>query len=283
MAATRGAKHTQMKHILRRMLPLCMLIILWSGCSDVQLPSPKLPELPKLPDLSGEITDLTTTLRDLGLPDLSQIPNLPELADLPVQQTPPGAINYNGPMEHSLSPGDRLPGTNISLTTIGPDGAEFQIADLRSVRTIGDSLDYDGAWPGLPGAEYHLRARLYLISGNSVHVAGVHQLLLSNIQPSVDNSVSLSGHALQFPFTVAAGAGETFPGTTLRYIGSDERGAQLGGLAEGEYPYRKVGDSIMWKGRVRTDVAASYSLRMLYYTTTQARVGGVVSVALPGS
>jgi hypothetical protein len=157
------------------------------------------------------------------------------------------------------------------------------MAGLRSVRTIGDSLDFDGSWPGLPDAEYHLRARLYLISGNSVRVAGVHQLILRNIQPSVDNSVSLSGQTIQFPFTVAINAGETIAGTTLRYVGSDERGAQLGGLAEGEYPYRKVGDSILWKGRVRTDVAVSYSLRMLYYTTTQARVGGVVTVALPGS
>jgi hypothetical protein len=186
-------------------------------------------------------------------------------------------------MERSLSPGDRVPGTDITLAAISNDGAEFQIAGLRSVRRIGDSVDFDGAWPGLPDAEYHLRARLYLISGNTVRVAGVHQLLLRNIQPSVDNSVALSGQTLQFPFTVAVNAGEAITGTTLRYLGSDDRGAQLGGLAEGEYPYRKVGDSIAWKGRVRPDVAVSYSLRMLYYTAAQARVGGVITVAVPGS
>jgi hypothetical protein len=257
-----------------------LLISMMAGCGDIQLPEP--PEVPELPAIPTGLPDLDDILPELELPDLSQVPNLPELADLPIEQAPPGGILFIGPTERRLNIGEGIPGTDIVLTASAADGAEFQIAGLRSVRKAGDSLDYDGGWPGLAGVEYHLRARLYFVGETNVRLAGVHQLIITNIQPSLDNSVAINGQTLKFPYTVSANAGEALPGLSYRYIGSGDQGVQLGGLPEGEFPYRQLGDSIVWQGRLRDNIVASYDLRLLFYNSEQARVGGIVTVAMPG-
>ena len=42
--------------------------------------------------------------------------------------------------------------------------------------------------------------------------------------------------------------GEAIPGTTITYEGQEPEGARLGNV-EG-YPYRRVGDSILWEGKL---------------------------------
>jgi len=64
-------------------------------------------------------------------------------------------------------------------------------------------------------------------------------------------------------------------------VGSGDRGGQLSGLPENDYPYRKTGDSITWNGHIRSDITASYNLRMLVYGADRAQVGGIVTLALP--
>jgi len=275
-----------MNGLLRSLLIICILTTLITGCSAPELPSlPDLPvELPDLSDLPGVpdvLRDLPGLLQDLGLPDLSGIANLPSLEDLPGLQTPSGSIAYNGPTERRVNPGQRIPGTDIVLSAVRDGKAEFQIAGLRSERSQGDSLDFDGEWPGVAGSTYTARLRIYHIAADHVRVAGVHRLLLTNIQPSADGSQP-AGFTLKFPFTVNVAAGETIAGTTYGYVGMDERGGQLSGLPANDYPYRKGGDSISWTGHIRPDISAAYNIRMLYYSAEQAQVGGVVTLGLPG-
>lgn len=272
-------------------LPLLLLIALLVGaCSTPELPPlpevPQLPELPSLPDLSQipgipeSLRDLPNLMNQLGLPDLSSIPNLPQLTDLPGMQTPPGAIVYNGPTERSIAIGDRLPGTDIVLSNVSASGAEFQIAGMRSVRAMGDSLDFDGTWPSASNVDYNLRMRIYYIGDTYVRTAGVHRFVIHNIQP-LEEAITLSANTMKFPFTVSVSPGGTIAGTTLGYAGQDDRGGQITGLPSGDYPYRKIGDSIVWKGYVRSDIPAEYDLRMLYYDANGARVGGVVTLVIP--
>jgi len=268
-------------------IPLLLIVLLLSACSTPDLPAmPQIPELPSIPDLSQlpgipeSLRDLPDLLGQLGLPDLSTIPNLPQLEDLPGMQTPPGAIVYNGPTERSIAIDDRLPGTDIVLISVSPTGAEFQIAGMRSVRAIGDSLDFDGAWPGANGVDYNLRMRIYYISDSYVRVAGVHRFVVHNVQP-VEGNVTLTSNTMKFPFTVSVNTGGTIAGTTLGYAGQDDRGGQITGIPTGDYPYRKVGDSIVWKGQIRADIPAEYNIRMLYYDANGARVGGIVTLVIP--
>ncbi len=274
-----------MKQTKLSLLILALLMTFLAGCSREDLPSlPKLPvTAPKLSDLPGipkALSNLPGLLEELGLPDLSQIANLPKLEDLPGLQTPPGAQAFNGPMDRAIKIGERVPGTDLVLTAINGENADFQIAGLHSVRTLGDSLDFDGAWPGLSGTTYSLRLRIYRVGSDNVRAAGVNRLVISNLQPTPDSQTP-TGFTIKFPFTGSVAAGETLPGTTVGYVGTGDRGGQLSGLPQSDYPYRKVGDSITWAGHIRADIPASYNLRMLLYSAERAQVGGIVTLALP--
>lgn len=271
------------RYFVRSALTLFLLLITlaFSACSTPELPTmPDLPQLPQLPGIPESLRDIPDLLGQLGLPDLSSIPNLPQIEDLPGLQTPPGAIVFNGPTERRLNIGDRLPGTDIVLTNVSADGAEFQIAGMHSVRAMGDSLDFDGAWPSANGVDYNLRMRIYYIGDTYVRAAGVHRFVVHNVQPQPAD-VTLGGNTTKFPFTVGVDKGGTIAGTTLGYAGMEDRGGQITGLPEGEYLFRKIGDSIQWQGYVRPDIPAEFNLRMLYYDANGARVGGVVTLAIP--
>jgi hypothetical protein len=260
-----------------------LLALLLTGCG-VQLPIPLPEQLPvEMPGIPSNWQELQGMMGDLGLPDLSQLSNVPGLDALGVLQTPPGGIALQGPVEMGLEAGTRIPGTGILFVgvTDGNATAQFEIDSLRASRRVGDSLDFDGSWPGTSGMTYQLRLRIYNIGRGQVRAAGVHRLVVENVQPQVA-SVEIGNNTLRFPHSVTVGVGEQFPGMTLGYDRQDERGAALTGLPQDEYPYRKVGDSVEWEGRLRADLPVEYHLRMLYYQETNATLGGVVIVSLPG-
>ncbi len=263
-----------------------LLALLLTGCG-VQLPMP-LPEqlpadMPEIPGIPSNWQELQGMMGDLGLPDLSQLGNVPGLDALGALQTPPGGIAFQGPVEMGLEAGTRIPGTDIFFVgvTDGNAAAQFEIDSLRASRRVGDSLDFDGAWPGTSGITYQLRLRIYNIGRGQVRAAGVHRLVVENVQPQM-SSVEMGSNTLRFPHSVTVDAGEQFSGMTLGYERQDERGAALAGLPQDEYPYRKVGDSVEWEGRLRADLPVEYHLRMLYYQETSATLGGIVVVSLPG-
>jgi hypothetical protein len=256
---------------MRRILFTLLLALTASACSA--------PELPSLPGLPEELRQIPDALRGIELPDLSGI-DLPGLDALPAIQTPPGGIVYNGPTERSLEPGERIPGTDITFVEVRDGQAIFSIGGMQAPRRNGDSLDYDGSWPGVDGSSYHARLRLYRTGTDSVRVAGVHQLMLPAIAPAL--GAKGSGSELTFPFIdgVETG-GDTIAGTTYGYLGRYERGAQLAGVPDNLYPYRSVGDSIEWEGSLRPGVGVDYDLRVIVYGVEGLRVGGTVTVVLP--
>jgi hypothetical protein len=239
-----------------------------------------LPRLPQEPADLPQLPGLPDVIRDLGLPDLSQIPNLPEIGDLPLLNVGPNAINFAGPTEQRIGVGERIPGTDIELISTSDGNAEFRIAGLRSTRSLGDSLDYEGPWPGVNGVNYSLRLRIYNVGSNNVRAAGVHRLVVENIQP-VEQTVRLTGTTLSIPYTASAADGERIKGLTLGYGGADDRGARLIGLPDDAYPYRKIGDSIQWSGQLRPDLLVEYNLRALFYNNNSLQVGGIATLQLP--
>lgn len=261
---------------------LLMAVVLLAGCS-VPVPLPgrdagnggggglRLP---------ADLSDLTSMWNDLGLPDLSGLANLPGVDSLPLVESLPGGIVLRGPVERRVMAGNYVPGTNLYLARTGPNGAEFEILGMHSVRTVGDSLDFDGGWPGMQNVEYNARLRIYHVGEAQVRAAGVHQLKISGIAPQ-KTDLALVGQGVKFPFTARVAVGETIPGTTLSYAGEKELGAELSGLQANEYPYFKAGDSVRWRGNLRPDMAVEFNLRILMYDSQHAQVGGVVTVAAP--
>ena len=257
---------------------LAWLVVFTAGCGGHL---PFAPTIPKIPGLPSDLAKMPDLLKELGLPDLSQIGNLPGLDMLPALQQTPGVVAFRGPVEQRIAVGDSLLGTDITLVAIGKNGAQFRIAGLESVRSIGDSLDYDGAWPGANGVTFNLRLRIYQVGDSYVRAAGVQQLVVRDIQP-VMQEVEVGKAAMKFPYTASVVNGQTIDGTSYGYAGMDDRGAKLFGVADTEYPYRKIGDSIQWHGLLRPDIAVDYTLRMLYYSKDNAQVGGIVAVSIPG-
>ena len=274
-----------MKRITFSLFSMLVLLGLLAGCSKEDLPSlpqlpDKLPDVSSLPSIPDALRKIPGMAEELGLPDLSKIADLPTLEDLPALQAPPGGIAFNGPTERKITVGERVPGADIVLTAVNDGKAEFQIAGLHSVRNLGDSLDFDGPWPGLNGTTYTLRLRIYYIGNGYVRAAGVNRLVINNIQPTLDNSAP-AGFTIKFPFTAGVATGATISGITYGYAGSDDHGGKVAGLPASEYPYRKVGDSIEWTGHIRPDISATYSLRMLVYSNDHAQLGGIVTLAVP--
>lgn len=259
---------------LLRTSVLCLIMaVLLTACWQ--------PSLPDLPSIPKELGDPGQVLKDLGLGDLTEQFSDVNLS-LPEINTPPGAINFNGPTAVNVGVGETIPGTNIKLSAINDQGAEFEIAGLRSLRKIGDSLDFDGSWPLLNDVSYTVRLRIFYIGSSSARAAGVHRLLIPNIAPQVAaGNLQLGGYQLKFTFVDNVNLNESIAGTTLVYAGEDSRGGIINGLPTGTYNFFKVGDSLSWIGLVRNQIGAQYDLRMIFYTASNAQLGGTVTVAMP--
>ena len=272
------------KYLKQFALGSCLVVLVLTACNF--LDEAKLPEVPDIPDLSDipgipdSLNGIPGMLEELGLPDLSNIANLPDVSSLPIFQNEPGTVNLRGPTDKKVEIGERIPGTDIELSAINDGVAEFLVNGLRLERTRGDSLDFDGSWPGTADVTYSLRLRIYNVSSSNVRAAGVQQLVVAGIQPLPAPSQK-ARIELKFPHAAAADVGELIEGTTFGYVGQNERGAEISGLPEGDYPYRKTGDSITWSGLLRPDIPVEYSLRVLLAREESINVGGTVAVYLP--
>lgn len=246
------------------------------------LPSPPvgIPDISDIPGIPDSLKEIPGLLEELELPDLSKIADLPGLSDLPTAKSEPGTLSFRGPTDKKIEVGERIPGTDIELMAINDGVAEFYFSGLRSERTRGDSLDFAGPWPDTSDVTYNLRLRIYNISSSNVRAAGVQQLIVSKIQPT-DAPPQKARIELKFPHAASASVGEIIDGTTFGYVGQHERGAEISGLPEGDYPYRKTGDSITWNGLLRADIPIEYRLRVLLAREESINVGGTVAVYLP--
>jgi hypothetical protein len=262
----------RLSRLIRLFAALTAALLLMAACrpSDLQ-------DVPGLPD---DLRDIPEVIRALQLHRLSGI-DMPGDESLPEMESRQGAVVYRGPFEREMKIGDRIPGTDITLESIDEGRANFRIGDLERPAQIGDSLAYDGSWSALDDTRYNVRLRIYRVLDDAVHVAGVHQLQISDLD-SQQGSLPESEYQLSFPFADGVTAGvDTIAGTTFGYLGKNENGAQLSGVPETQYPYRMVGDSIEWMGTLRPDIGAEYDLRMLLYAREDARVGGLVTLHLP--
>ena len=273
-------------NLYRQLLILLVSLAFLNACALPQLPGapqlPKRPPLPAVDELLERLPDFDLDLlKELGLPDLSDIVNLPQLADLPGLSLGENAIAFAGPTEMRIDIGESIRGTDIQLSGIVDGRAEFFFAGLRAERIAGDSLDFDGAWPSINGVNYNLRLRVYRVAEGYVRAAGVHRLVVEGIQP-VHQPVMLNEDAPKIPYTGSATVGQLMKGTTFGYAGFNEQGAEITGMLTGDFPFRKTGDSLRWQGTLRPDLPSVFNLRIVRYSESSVQVGGIVALQLPG-
>ncbi|MEW5989068.1 MAG: hypothetical protein AB1791_20775 [Chloroflexota bacterium] len=184
-------------------------------------------------------------------------------AETPVPPTPMGdTLPFIVPLYSiTLDPGDTVPGTHLTYVGQRDDAYDVTIDGLTATKRSGDSFIWRGViGPGVV-AKYNLRigtavrGRLLAAGPVELSVLSPTPVELSEI-PLADNALHYQNIAVQYVIP----QGRAIPGTTLVYEGTAEEGVRLSGI--NGYPYRALGDSLIWIGQLREGSVIRYSLRV---------------------
>jgi hypothetical protein len=188
-------------------------------------------------------------------------------------------------MEKSVPAASFLPGTNIKYVGITPDKtAEISIGGQRAFKRIGDSLEWKGSL--LNGADVQLRNRILWYGDKQLQLVGTIDLTIDNVTPKRSAIPQISDKPTpkfivhKVPVIYQVKRGELIPGTNLIYQGKTEKGVQLAGLPNDEYPYRLVGDTISWQGELRPQVYLDLLLRTVAYNDNNLDLTGWATIIL---
>jgi hypothetical protein len=183
-------------------------------------------------------------------------------------------LPYAGPIEVSVDRDQYLPGTDIQYLGETEKGAEVSIAGQRAVKKMGDSLDWRGDM--VPGVAVDQTMRVALITTEALHSIGTVRVIVTNptVEPGPVNQSAPVHYKLPVGYHVETG--RTIPGTPISYVAKTEAGAELANI-EG-YPYRKIGDSITWQGKLREGLWLELDLRAVLITDAQLDVVGTADL-----
>ncbi|MHB0857482.1 MAG: hypothetical protein ACYC5M_07915 [Anaerolineae bacterium] len=190
----------------------------------------------------------------------------------PVQ--PGGALTYTLPTAMTIQVGQELLRTGIRYERMSEEGAYLRIGGQDALKRKGDSVDWKGS--PMAGVGVDLGMRVLWYTEEAVHLAGTATLDVEGANPRPGGATTTSAMSFTGPVAYAVGTGANIPGSTLRYEGVAEEGARLSGV-DG-YPYRKVGDSILWEGVLRDQVSLRLELRVVQFDAQGLRVAGVATV-----
>ncbi|MFN2136355.1 MAG: hypothetical protein ACK2UK_10400 [Candidatus Promineifilaceae bacterium] len=219
------------------------------------------------------------------MPDIPAVPSIPGVVQpTPVASpTPLGdTISYLIPAyAQRLQPGETVPGTQLTYLGDTGNGFEVSIGGQQAVKRAGDSFYWSGVIAPGVFANYNLRLTTGFFGG--MPVAGPVELviLFPNPQPLpiVDEPVARM-HLGNIVIDYHVPLNHQIPGTTLVYQGLESQGlgnqsttlARIGGLSG--YPNLARGDSLVWTGVLRDNVAVRYSLRAVSFDEESLHVVG---------
>jgi hypothetical protein len=185
-----------------------------------------------------------------------------------------GTLSFDGAVEHGLRPGESIPGANIRFVRDTGDGAEVVINDQRAIKKVGDSLDWKGTVA--PGVEVSMPQRVVLISGDRLQTVGTVRVTISGANPQPAPMPSGGRYTYKVGTGATVRKGDRVPGTTLVYQGKTDEGAQFEGT--GDYPYRRIGDSVTWQGQIAPGVYFDTTLRVAAYTDDIVTLAGLATI-----
>jgi hypothetical protein len=189
----------------------------------------------------------------------------------------PERLSFSLPTTLTIERGAVLPGTDIRYESSSDDGIYLLVDGQRALKRAGDSVK----WAGSPvtGAEVELDLRVVRHTEQQVNLAGKATVVVKDVRPQAGVMDTSSQMSFSGPVAYGIAVDGYIPGTTLTYVGETEQGAELGGLYN-EYPYRQVGDSIVWEGRLRNDIYLRMELRTVQFGSDGLRVAGLATLWL---
>ncbi|MFQ5811738.1 MAG: hypothetical protein ACE5I2_00885 [Anaerolineae bacterium] len=195
------------------------------------------------------------------------------------QRKPPGGpleLLYTAPFETGIKKGFDLPGTGIRYVGLSDKGAEILVDDQTAFKQKGDSLD----WKGSPveNVDLHLTLRVLWFTEQTLYMGGTAKVIVRDPTPAVASIPVVPMKYSNAPVTYRVEKDGYIPGTLVKYVGKREEGIELSGV-EG-YPYRKFGDSIVWKGTLREKVFLQLNVRVIFIAEDFIRVAGTATLLL---
>ena len=187
-----------------------------------------------------------------------------------------GTLNYNGPTEQTISMNESLPGANIRYIGYSEDGAVVLIDDQQAVKKVGDSLDWKGTPVG--GVKVTLGQRIVAANEERLQTVGTVRVEISDAQPELAPYPDRPTYEYKAAITYTVRRGDKIPGTLITFKGKTDNGAEFEGISG--YPYRKLGDSVSWRGRLRTNAYVDMTLRVTVYTEDFVTLVGLADIGL---
>ncbi|MBM4466521.1 MAG: hypothetical protein FJ014_13365 [Chloroflexi bacterium] len=189
----------------------------------------------------------------------------------------PLELLYTALFESGIEKGSNLQGTGIRYVGLSDKGAEVLIDAQTAFKQKGDSLD----WRGSPveNVDLDLTLRVLWFTEEKLYVGGTAKLTIRDPGPEVasiptEPPVQYSNA----PVTYQVEKGNYIPGTLIKYLSKQEEGIELSGV-EG-YPYRKLGDSIVWEGKLRERVFLQLNVRVIFIAEDFISVAGIATLLL---
>jgi hypothetical protein len=187
----------------------------------------------------------------------------------------PEELTYTAPFEIGIAAGDFLPGTELQYQGIADDMAEVYIKGKRALKQKADSLSWEGQVRD--GVSLDLELRVLWFDESTLHVGGTAKVTVTGIDAQAttppQEAALMFGNA---PVLYTVKKDRAIPGTLLIYEGKTDDGAELGGMDD--YPYRKIGDSIVWTGALKENIWLRLDVRVTVYTDEILTVTGFASL-----
>lgn len=187
-----------------------------------------------------------------------------------------GSLTYNGPTEQTVPMNGGIPGSNVRYVGYSPEGAVVLIDDQRANKKVGDSLDWQNE--PVPGVRVSMAQRIVAANEERLQTVGTVRVVVSEAQPAVAQFPDNPSFRYKVAVTYTVRKGERIPGTLITYKGNTENGAEFEGVSG--YPYRKLGDSVSWSGRLRGNAYLDMTSRVTVYTDDFVTLVGLADIGL---
>ena len=120
--------------------------------------------------------------------------------------------------------------------------------------------------------------RIVLANETKLQTVGTVRITVRGVSPAPGAFPSSAAYTYKVATGYTVRKGDRVPGTTLLFAGKTDEGAQFEGT--GDYPYRRVGDSVSWQGRLTDRVFLDTTLRVVAYTEEMVTLAGLASIAV---
>jgi hypothetical protein len=187
-----------------------------------------------------------------------------------------GSLSYNGPTEQTIPMNESIPGSNIRYVGYGPEGATVLISDQQAVKKVGDSLDWKNEV--VPGVQVSMAQRIVAANEQRLQTVGTVHIAISGAQPELAQFPDTPAYRYKVAVSYTVRKGDKIPGTQITYKGKTDNGAEFEGVSG--YPYRKLGDSVSWTGRLRGNAYLDMTARVTVYTDEFVTLVGLADIGL---